>query len=78
MKTIESYTVLLIPIGRWHRLTKQVLKLMIFILIFVENLMQYDAIYDFSVRLRIGSDPADINGFRSHTGKIFAKSPNFI
>ena len=74
METIESNTVLLIPRGRRHELTK----LMIFISIFVENLMQYDAIYDFSVRLRTGYDPADINRFRSHTGKIFTKSPNFI
>ena len=37
---------------------------MIFILVFVEN-----AIRDFSVLLRTGSKPADINQFRSQTGK---------
>ena len=36
---------------------------MIYILIFVENCLQYDAIHDFSVGLRIGSNPADINRF---------------
>ena len=29
----------------------------------------YDAIHDFSVWLKTGSKPADINRFRSHTGK---------
>ena len=39
------------------------------ILIFVENYLEYDAIHDFSVCLRSGSNPADINRFRSYTGK---------
>ena len=42
---------------------------MIFILIFVENCLYYDAIHDFSVWLRTGSNPADISWFRSDTGK---------
>ena len=42
---------------------------MISILIFVENWLLYRDIHDFSVRLRTGSNPADINRFRSHTGK---------
>ena len=29
----------------------------------------YDALHDFSVWLRIGSNPEDINRFESHTGK---------
>ena len=34
---------------------------MIFVLIFVENCLKYDAINDFSVWLRTGFNPADIN-----------------
>ena len=45
--------------------------LMIVILIFVENFPYYDAIHDFSVWLRIGSNPVDINRFRSQTGKYY-------
>ena len=45
---------------------------MINILIF----MEYDAIYDFSVCLRTGSYPADINQFRSHTGNNFISTKN--
>ncbi len=40
------------------------------IFIFVDNCLQYDAIHDFLVLLRTGSNPADINRFRSHTGNI--------
>ena len=43
----------------------------IFILIFVENCLKYDAIHDFSVWLRTGSNSADINGFRSHTVNVY-------
>ena len=35
----------------------------------MENCLQYDAIHDFLVWLRTGSNPADINRFRSLTGK---------
>ena len=42
---------------------------MIFILIFMENCLLYDALNDFSVWLRAGSYPADFNRFRSHDGK---------
>ena len=38
-----------------------------FILIFMENF--YNAIHDCSVWLRTGSNPADINRFRSNTRK---------
>ena len=43
---------------------------MIFILIFFEKLTVNDAMHDFSVLLRTGSNP-DINRFRSHSGKTF-------
>ena len=36
----------------------------------MENCLLYDAIQDFSVRLRTGCNPADITRFRSHTGNI--------
>ena len=49
---------------------------MIFILIFLENCLHYGAKHDFSVWLRTGSNPADINWFQSHTGKYF--SINFM
>ena len=42
---------------------------MIFILLFVENSPLYD-IHDYSVLLRKGSNPADINEFRSHEYKF--------
>ena len=41
---------------------------MIFILIFVENCLLYDALLDSSLGLRNGSNPVVINRFRSHTG----------
>ena len=37
--------------------------------IFIKSL-KYDAIHDFSVLLRTGSNPADINRFLSHVGKL--------
>ena len=39
------------------------------IFIFVENWIQYDVIHNFSVWLRADSNPTDINGFLSNTGK---------
>ena len=41
---------------------------MIFVLLFVEKCIKYDALHDFSVWLRTGSNPADMR-LRSHTGK---------
>ena len=41
-----------------------------FILMFVKNCLQFDAIHNFSVWLRTCSNPADINRIRSHTGNI--------
>ena len=37
------------------------INLMIFILIFVENCLYYNAIHDFSVLLRTGSNLVDVN-----------------
>ena len=34
----------------------------------MENCLQYNAMHDFTVCLRTGSNPADVNWFRSHTG----------
>ena len=51
------------------RANKTSINIMIFILIFVENCLYFDAIHDFSVWLRTGSNPTDSNRFRSHTGK---------
>ena len=42
---------------------------MIFNFIFVENCLSYNVIHDFSVWLGTGSNPADVNRFRSHTVK---------
>ncbi len=49
-----------------------------FVLIFVENCLYCDAIHDFSVWLRNGSNPADINRLRSHTGKNVLKFNPFL
>ena len=46
---------------------------MIFILMFVENLLIYDIVHDFSVWLRTGSNPVNINWFRSNTVKKSSK-----
>ena len=35
----------------------------------MENCLYYDAIHDFSVSVRTNSNTADIDRFRSHTGK---------
>ena len=40
-----------------------------YILILVENCLQNNAMHDFSVWLRTGSNPSDINQFQSHTRK---------
>ena len=66
MKSIRLKPVLL---STKAQANKTGIDFMIFILIFVENCLQYDAIHDFSVWLRTGSYPADINRFRIHTGK---------
>ena len=49
------------------RANKTGINLMIFfILFFVENCLLYDTIHDFSVWLRTGSNPSDINRFLRH------------
>ena len=42
---------------------------MILVFIFIENYLKCDAIHDFLIWPRTGSNPADINGFQSHTEK---------
>ena len=37
----------------------------------MKNYLLFDTIQDFLVWLRTGSYPADINRFRSHTGKLY-------
>ena len=56
-------------LGLWSGKTGK--NIMIFILIFVVNCLKYDAIHDFSVWFRTGSNPADIIRIRSHIGKYF-------
>ena len=57
--------------GLKARTNKTVINFMIFIKIFVENCLLYYAIHEW---LRTGSNPADINLFGSHTGKIISHS----
>jgi len=57
--------------GPKARANKTSINFIIFISIFVKNCLLFDAIHDFSVWLRIGSNPVDINRFQSHTGKYF-------
>ena len=66
-KIIKLIPVLLDPRGQRPRLTG--IDIMTFILLFVENCLKYDTIHEFSVWLRTGFNPADINWFLSHTGK---------
>ena len=40
----------------------------IFMSLFMENCLKFDAIHAFSVWLRTSSNPPDINRFQSHTG----------
>ena len=42
------------------------------LLVVLENCIKYDTINDFSVWLRTGFNPADINRFQSHTEKYYA------
>ncbi len=46
---------------------------MIFILLHIENCLQYNALHDFSVWLRTDSNLADINRFRSNTGNLLTR-----
>ena len=57
------------PEGPKARAFKTGINFIIFIFIFVENCLQYEAIYNFLVWLRTSSNPADINRFGSHIGK---------
>ncbi len=64
--------------GTKARAEKTGINFMIFILIFVENCLQFDAVHNFSVCLRTGYNPTDINRFRSHTWKINWFSPTNV
>ena len=52
------------------RSNKTDISFMVFILIFLENCLYYDAMHNFSVWLRTGYIPADINRFRSDAGNV--------
>ena len=55
---------------KYNRKTNKTgMNLIIIIFMFVENSMQYDTLHDFSVWLRTGYNPADINRFLSHIVK---------
>ena len=69
MKNYKIKTSFVSPEGSKARVYKTGINFRIFILIFVENCLKFDAIHDFSVRLRTGSNPVDCNRFQSHTGK---------
>ena len=58
------------PEGSKDRANKTDIKLIIFILIFAESLILYDAKHNFSLWLRTDSNPPDINLFQSDTGKL--------
>ena len=63
MKNLKMETSLVsleMPEGRTN---KTGINFMILILIFVENCLEYDAIHDFSVLLKTGSNSADFNRF---------------
>ena len=49
-----------------YKANKTSINFMIFILIFVENCLLFDAIHNFSVWLRTGSNPPDSDRFQSH------------
>ena len=56
------------PYGPNSQFKETGITFMIFILILVENCLYYDGIHVFLVWLRTGSNPANINRFRSQTG----------
>ena len=62
MKNSKIKTSLVSPEGPKALITKL---LSILFLLFVENCLQYNAIHDFSVWLRTGSNPLAINRFES-------------
>ena len=70
MKNYKIKPVFLAPMAQAHP-NKTGFNFMIFILIFVENFLYYDAINNFSVWLRTGSNPADTNRFRNYTKKFY-------
>ena len=63
---------MLAPRDQRPRLTKlEGINSMFFFILIRGNLAVYDALLDFSVWLRTGTNPADNNRFRSHTWKTY-------
>ena len=50
----------------------------LFVLLFVENCPQYDIIQDFTVWLRTGTNPVDINRFQCPTGKTLIRQISIL
>ncbi len=69
MKNFKIKTSFLSLEGLKAQAKKTGINFMIFILIFAENCLKFDALHDFSVWLTIDFNPADSNRFQSHTGK---------
>ena len=67
----QNINLILLKIKYYRKTNKTGMNLIIIIFMFVENSMQYYTLHYFSVWLRTGYNPADINRFRSHTGKYF-------
>ena len=65
MKNYKTKTSFVIPKGLVQANTTG----MIFIIIPIENCLQYKVINDFTVCLRTGSNPVDVNCFKALIGK---------
>ncbi len=65
IKNYKIKTSIVSPEWPKARANLSVINFMIFILIFIENCLKFDAIHDFSVWLRTGSNQTDSNRFRS-------------
>ncbi len=63
MKNYKIKTSCVSPEGLEARSKKNVINFMTFNLVFVENCLLFNAMQDFSVWLRTGSNPSDINWF---------------
>ena len=74
MKNYKTKTSIVRHEGPRAQANKTGISLMIFILIFMESCLHYNAIHDFSVFRRTGSNQVDIKRFRSNTGKILQKN----
>ena len=65
MKNYTIKTSFVSPEGSKARVDKTGFNFMICVLIFVGNCLSFDAIHNFSVWLRIGSNPAIVIGFEA-------------